>query len=155
MSNRMISRITAFALVMFKTFCSAIILFAMLFTIWAVGPEIETRYFPVVSKLTILDARADEDGNTVLDAEFTKIRNCEYLGLAWFRALPGGMGFERVPVEIMRQENDTSSPNRPTGTQRAGPWIVHMTPDDLRNRSFSRLMHRCHGLWVTTTDFFP
>lgn len=143
------------AVLFFKMFCATLIIAAIGFTIYATGPQIETRYFPVVSKLKILRLQADIDGNSIVQAEFTKIRNCEYLGLAWFRGKNGGFGFERVPVEIMRQDNDRSSPDRPVGTQRAGPWIVHMTPEDLMANSFARLSHKCHGFWVSTTDFYP
>jgi hypothetical protein len=135
-------------------FCAVIIFFAATFTVFTVGPAIETRFFPVVGKLQIVSLMTNLDRNSILMAEFTKLRNCEYLGLAWYRGAQGG-GFERVPVTLMRQEGDTSSPNRPVGTQRAGPWIIGMSAEDVRGNSFAQLQHRCHGLWVTTTEFWP
>jgi hypothetical protein len=135
-------------------FCAAIIFCCALFTVFMVGPAIETRIFPAVSKLQILSL-AEKDGQALVMAQFTKLRGeCEYLGIAWFKGSPEG-DFERVPVVLQRQEGDNSSPNRPPGTQRAGPWIIGMTPAELMTSSFARLSHRCHPFWVTTTDFWP
>ena len=142
------------SLLAFKIVCAVIIFFASSFTIYTVGPAIETKWFPVVSKLRIIDVSEDENGNAVILAEFTKLRDCEYLGLAWFRGKPDKR-FERVPVILMRQEGDTSSPNRPTGSQRAGPWVIGMSPAEVPKGSFARLYHTCHGFWTTTMDFWP
>lgn len=135
-------------------FCAAIIFACTLYFVFMVGPAVETRFFPVVSKLTVTSLAADETGQAVIGAQFTKLRDCEYLGIAWYRGSPSGQ-FERVPVILQRQEGDTSSPNRPTGTQRAGPWIIGMPPAEIPGNSFARLSHRCHPFWVTTTDFYP
>lgn len=137
-----------------KAFCATVIFFATVFSVYTVGPAIETRFWPAVSKLLIVNLSEDDHGNSVVMAQFTKIRDCEYLGIAWFRGMPEG-GFERVPVTLLRKPGDTSSPNRPTGTQKAGPWIVAMSPDQLRVNSFARLTHRCHPFWITTTEFWP
>lgn len=151
----MSGRFAAYVVTGIKAFCAVVIFFATTFTIFTVGPAIETRFLPAVSKLTILSVTADAKGNAVIMAEFTKIRaECEFLGISWFKGRPEG-GFERVPVTLQRQEGDDSSPNRPPGTQRAGPWIIGMSPAELQTNSFSRLSHRCHGMWVTTTDFWP
>jgi hypothetical protein len=137
-----------------KVVCGTVIACCTAIVLWTLGPTVETRYFPPVSKLRILALTADDAGNSVVDAEFTKKRNCEYIGIAWFRGKPEGE-FERVTVVLLRSEGDTSSPNRPQGTQRAGPWIVGIPPDEMRGNSFARLHHRCHGFWLTTTDFWP
>jgi len=137
-----------------KVLCAAVILAAAFFTVLTVGPAIETRFFPVVSKLKITQVRADDDGNSVVYANYSKIRPCEYVGLAWYHGDPAG-DFERISVVLLRKDGDTSSPNRPLGTQKAGPWIVGISPDELKGNSFARLSHRCNPLWLTTTDFYP
>jgi len=138
----------------FTAFCLAITFSITVFVAWTAGPYVEKWAFgPVVSKLRILSFEVTPDGNTKLAAEFTKLRDCEYVGIAWFRRYDAG--FERIAVELMRAAGDTSSPNRPLGTQRAGPWVVHLTPDDIRTNSFAQLRHKCHGLWITTTEFYP
>jgi hypothetical protein len=135
--------------------CAAIIFCCAVFFTFMVGPALETRLFPAVSKLQILSLVPDDEGRAVVMAQFTKFRGeCEYLGIAWYKGDPAG-NFERVPVILQRQEGDNSSPNRPPGTQRAGPWIIGMTPAEVRTNSFARLSHRCHLFWVSTTDFWP
>lgn len=134
--------------------CLAVTFVMTLMIIGMVGPAIETRYFPAVSKLRISSIRPGDNGESVITAEFKKLRSCEYVGIAWFRGKPN-TDFERVPVILLRKEGDTSSPDRPIGVQRAGPWIIGMSPSELQQNSFARLSHRCHALWVTTTEFFP
>lgn len=147
-------RIGAAAVFVVKVLCGVVIVLASLFTVWTVGPSLETRFFPAVSKLTVVEMHDDPAGRAVIMAEFTKLRDCEFLGLAWYRGDPAG-GFERVPVILLRQPGDASSPNRPTGTQRAGPWLIGVPSSEIPGNSFARLSHRCHGFWITTTDFYP
>ncbi|NEH72253.1 hypothetical protein [Rhizobium leguminosarum] len=137
-----------------KLICGTIIFFASIFTVFAVGPAIETRYLPAVSKLTITSIEETSDGRTRIRVAFRKLRDCEYIGITWFvGSRPDS--FERVSVVLMRDQNDTSSPNRPIGYQTAGPWIIGVPPEDLKNHSFAQLVHRCHPFWPTVTDFFP
>lgn len=143
------------AVLIVKAISAAIIFASALFAIFIVGPAVETRWFPVVSKLRITKVMTGEEaGTSVVYAEFSKKRDCEYVGIAWFQGDPNGV-FERVPVILLRKEGDQSSPNRPLGTQKAGPWIVGVPPDELRKNSFARLYHRCFPFWPTTTDFWP
>lgn len=148
------SRKAHWAITAVKAICAAIIFAATLQTIFVIGPWVETKYFPPVSKLTILAMHDDDDGNAIIDAYFTKQRDCEYIGIAWFKGAPDG-SFERVPVILQRRDGDTSSPNRPVGSQRAGPWIIGISSPDIATESFARLYHRCNPFWVTTTDFYP
>lgn len=142
------------AMVAFKALCACVVAICVMFTVFAVGPAIEQRFFPVVSKLHILDVRELKDGRTEIHAAFKKIRDCEYLGITWFVG-DRKKEFERVPIILLRPDGDTSSPNRPVGYQKAGPWIIGASAKDFRERSFSELHHRCHSLWVSTTRFYP
>ena len=139
-----------------KAFLASIIFFAVFFTIWTVGPSIETKRYPVVGKLEVLSAVENVEGQTVIHAAFRKFRDCEYIGIQWFKVVDPITGsFERVPVELLRADNDVSSPNRPVGYQKAGPWIVHLNLQEFKERSFATLTHRCHPFWPTTTNFYP
>ena len=138
----------------FTSACMAITFFATLYIIWIVGPSLETRFWPVVGKLQILSLEPTPDGRTKVRAAFRKLRECEYIGIAWF-AGDRPTEFERVSVVLHRDPQDTGSPNRPLGYQKAGPWIIGLPPYDLRNKSFARLQHFCHPLWVTNTDVYP
>ena len=142
------------AMVCFKALCTVVVVTCFMFTLYAVGPAFETRFFPVVSKLQVMKAEEADDGKTVIYAAFEKRRECEYIGITWFVG-DRRKEFERVPIVLLRQENDTSSPNRPLGFQRVGPWIISTSLEDFRKRSFAQLHHRCHGFWNTVTDFYP
>ena len=126
----------------------------MVFTVYAVGPPLETKWRPVVSKLEILSVEPAPMGKTKIRAAFRKLRDCEYLGIAWFVGTRA-TDFERVSVELMRDPNDTSSPSRPLGYQKVGPWVIGMPPDELRSHSFAQLQHRCHPFWNSITEFYP
>lgn len=132
----------------------AITVMVVLVTIFVSFPALESRYWPVVDTMRINRIEATDDGRAVVFASFTKLRNCEYIGITWFRADALG-NLQRVPVEIMRQPWDISSPNRPVGTQSAGPWVVGISEAEIRATSFVQLAHRCHPFWTTFTNFYP
>lgn len=139
----------------FKSLLAAVILVSVFFTIWAIGPSVETSRFPVVGKLTIITAVENPDGFTEIHAAFRKMRDCEYIGIQWFKVNADDGSFVRIPVELLREEGDTTSPNRPVGYQKAGPWIVHANLEDFQHNTFATLTHRCHPFWMTTTNFYP
>lgn len=143
-----------FVAFMVKLISGSVIFACLLLTVWTVGPTLETALFPVVSKLDVDQVTQDKEGNSVLLVSFTKLRNCEYLGISWFKGKPNGY-FTRVPVTLGRAKTDESSPNRPLGHQSAGPWTIGLTNAELRDNSFAQLSHRCHPFWTTTTDFYP
>lgn len=148
------SRKGGWAALVIKAFCAAIIFVATVQTLLIVAPAMETRFWPPVSKLTILGMTENERSHTVIDAHFLKKRDCEYIGISWFHGDPAG-DFERVPIVLMRSSGDTSSPNRPVGSQKAGPWIISLPMSEVTGNSFARLYHRCNPFYVTTTDFYP
>jgi hypothetical protein len=138
-----------------RSLSAAVIFASALYAIWLVGPAVETRFFPVVSKLWIVTHETDPvTGDTTVTAMFTKHRPCEYIGLSWTHVLPDGTQ-ERVAVILGRKEGDTSSPNRPVGTTVAGPWVLPLSWDEIKNHSFAQLYHHCQPFWTTTTEFWP
>lgn len=145
----------AFALLRFLTafFLAATFSFTV-FLAWASAPYIERWALgPVVSTLRIVSIERTQDGHSLVNAEFTKLRECNFNGIAWYHRI--GKSFVRVQVELGRVPTDPSISNRPLGLQQAGPWIIHLTPDELKTASFAQLQHDCFGLWTTTTDFYP
>lgn len=143
----------AWAFFFLKVVAGAITFAAVIMTLWTIGPWVETKFFPVVSKLQV-DEIVDDNGRTKLLVHFNKLRSCDYVGIAWFRGTKA-TSFERVAVELTRSASDQSSPNRPTGLQRSGPWYVSMSKRELQQNSFAVLYHKCHWFWVTETDFYP
>lgn len=138
-----------------RAFLAACIFAFTLILISTVGPWTETTFFPVVGKLSIDSVTQDEEGNAVITVRFNKLRNCDYVGLAWYKGVQS-LPFDRVSVVLKRKAGDKSSPNRPLGLQRAGPWTIGLPPDELRENSFAQLTHKCPLIpWTSTTNFFP
>jgi hypothetical protein len=133
---------------------SAILLISLLMLAYLAGPYLETRFAPVVSKLTIVRLEAVSPTQTKVWAAFTKLRQCDYLGISWYHR-EFDHSFVRVPVQLLREPGDVSSPNRPVGTQQAGPWIIDIPIEHLRSESFVELQHSCHPGWTTVTEFYP
>lgn len=127
--------------------------FIVIFTVTIVlqlGPLVETSLFPVVSKaqLTSIVPTADGKGS-VIQVQFTRLRNCEYLGLAWYQLTMEG-GAVRVPISI-------GQPLQPAIKQvvTSGPWVIPIPPSQLHDHSYAVVFHRCHVLWLSTTNFYP
>jgi hypothetical protein len=133
----------------------SIIVSCFLILFWTIGPYVETHFFPVVGKLTIEKIVPTEDGQSEVYAIFEKKRNCEYIGIAWYRGNRDIGPFERVALVLMRADGDDSSPNRPVGFQRSGPRKVSVPTDEILNNSFVELFHKCHPFWTTRTEFYP
>lgn len=114
--------------------------------IFSVGPHLETRFFPVVVG-TSLQNQERVEGGVSFFVRFTKVRQCEFLGLAWY------VGQVRVPVNFA--PTATNSPRtRPPGPQYTGPWLV-ATHEDTVSGNIAHAYHRCHPLWVTISEFYP
>lgn len=137
-----------------KCACASVIFVSLLTAVFTAGPAVETRFFPVVGKLQILKMEPVNDSVTAVWAAFAKRRDCEFIGIAWFRGRPD-KEFERVPLVLMRDEHDISSPNRPVGYQKSGPWQVAIPYGEIVGNSFARLYHRCQPFWISTTEFYP
>jgi len=133
---------------------AAVIFSATMILIWLIGPEVETRLFPVVGKLNIERMEVAPNGQTKVYASFRKLRACEYIGIAWFRG-DRASDFTRVSLVLDRAPGDDSNPNRPVGFQRSGPWTVDIPMDEIPSNSFVQLFHKCHFAWTTTTEFYP
>lgn len=136
-----------------KALAGLFTVFAAILVVWSWGPIVETKFWPAVSKLVVDKTEWNGTESTKIWVHFTKLRNCEFVGITWYKGKATGE-FTRVAV-VTRSPNDDSNPNRATGTQAAGPWTIALNPVDLRTDSFAQLLHRCHPFWTTTTDFFP
>lgn len=50
------------AMVAFKALCACVVSVCFLLTVFAVGPAVEQRFFPIVSKLHVLNVKELSDG---------------------------------------------------------------------------------------------
>lgn len=121
---------------------------------FAAGPWVETNYFPVLSKLEFIEIQPVNETASKVRVKFTKRRNCEYIGTSWYKTNLLGIA-ERIPMVPIKDPNDLSPPNLMVGTQYAGPWLVGMTVEDIKSKSYVLVYHRCYPFWTTTTVFYP
>jgi len=114
--------------------------------VFTVGPLLESRFFPVVSRADIFDQASEADG-VIFHVRFRKMRQCEFLGLAWYE------GPVRRLVEFQPSVTEVVPVRtRPKGFQQAGPWRIGGLRSLRGTRAYA--LHRCHPLWITITDFF-
>ena len=109
-----------------------------------IAPSIEGKLLPVTTRLNIVDSRVS-NGMTTMYVEFTKRRDCRFLGLTWYQ------DETRLPVFFL-DDGDDSDMSRPPGDQIAGPWMVGT--EDISG-TVVRVSHRCHPFWETHTVIFP
>lgn len=126
----------------------------LLVTFFVTFPQLETRYFPVVTKLQIDLIEPAAEGRSAVYVSFAKLRGCEYIGMAWFEQT-SSVDKDRVTLELYRAPGDITTPSRPVGRQSSGPWVVDIPPDRLRADSIVEVTHRCHPFWSTVTQFYP
>lgn len=129
------------------TSCGAMILFMGLFV---VGPVVETKLFPVYSKFALVSVEPFGDGQSRAVFEFTKHRQCEPQGSAWF-AGEFGAAFRQLPMRIDGRIAGT----RPLGRQLTSPYIIDALPELVRDGVFAEIYSRCHPFWLTRSAIYP
>lgn len=137
---------------LFNVFISGLFLMAVIPPLSPILADFEGRLMPVTKDLAVEDFRHDAAG-VYFKATFDKVRECEYLGLVWYRVLSDGRK-ERVVIRFPRAANDDSDRTRAEGVQRTGEWFLAMTPQEFET-SYAEVRHRCHPLWSTVTVFYP
>jgi len=113
----------------------------------SVGGYVEGHFFPVV----IFDRfeRVDQidDVSVRIWGAATRLRECQFSHLEWRL---GNAGAYSV-VDLAFEE---TAKVRHQGTFSFGPWRLHLTRKQLRERSYAWVYHRCHWLWLTRTAFY-
>lgn len=112
------------------------------------GGKIEGRYFPVVIGVDVNRVEAVGDTKARIWGEFQKVRECAFVGLAFYLGTPGNAA--RVDLDL-----EEASKQRAAGFEDFGPWLVQLDPEQLRGRAFAVVQHRCHPFWITETVFYP
>ncbi len=124
-----------------------VLLSTMLF-LWT-GPAIETRFFPVYSHFEVVTADKAE-GGTIATFKFTKYRDCEARGWAWY---VGEFGAVARQVEV-RPVKDISV-RRPVGPSISAPYLIAAEPDQVRDQMQAEILSYCHPLWLTRSVVRP
>lgn len=134
---------------------TAIIVFLMGVTIWAVGPSVEARYFPVATKLHVQQMTSNPSGTKIESATFVKLRDCQFQAIGWFHILGGGQVVQVPVISLQKPGTLPGFYNRPVGNNIVGPWLIGLDIKEVVYHSFARIEHRCHPFWITTTSFYP
>lgn len=113
--------------------------------LFAIGPKLETHFFPVVNETRIENLTKTERG-VEFYVRFDKTRQCEFLGIAWYQ------GPLRIGVAI-EPDSNLFPKTRPEGDQFAGPWLVSNVDSLEGTKAF--VYHNCHPLWITISPFYP
>ncbi len=125
-----------------------VVLMAVMLCLWT-GPAIETRFFPVYSRFEVLTADKTE-GGTIATFKFTKYRDCEARGWAWY---VGEFGAVARQVEA-RPVKDISA-RRPVGVSVSAPYLIDAEPDQVRGEMQAEILSYCHPFWLTRSVVRP
>jgi hypothetical protein len=119
--------------------------FALALLLYAWGPAIERRVWPVISDLRV-EIVATAGNAVTVRPTFVKARACAYLSTAWYVGDPGRW-YERAGLSIEGATGDT----RPRGRHRGSRWTVTFPEGYETDPHFVVFRHQCHPFWQTET----
>lgn len=109
--------------------------------------RLEGDSYPVVTPATITRIEPAGDNYTRIWGHARKLRDCPaFLRIQWDTVSAIGASRSQVYFE-------DRATVRPTGDFSFGPWVVHMTPEQL-GRSRAYVYHQCHPGWPTRSLFW-
>jgi len=130
----------------------ALFFFTIGAALWAIvttfGGRIEGHYFPVTRQVSILKADRVNAVQTRFWGELKRERQCEFESIEWRLGEIGSS----ARADLVFEEG---AKVRGSGLEEFGPWVVQLTREQLLDRSFAVVRHRCHPFWVTETIFYP
>ena len=112
------------------------------------GGRLEGWLYPVVSATHITQTEPVDEYSTRIWGEANKIRDCAFVSISWYIGTPESHAL--VAMNIEERSN-----LRPAENFSFGPWVVKLTPDELRDHSFAKTLHQCHPFWLTESRFYP
>ena len=112
-----------------------------------VGGRVEGVFWPVVS-LGQID-RIETVGETRVRfwGHATRLRTCSFERLDWYLGEPSA----HSRADLVFEEGTKV---RASGEFEFGAWVVQLTPEQLYDRSYAIVYHRCHIFWLTETLFY-
>ena len=124
------------------------VLFAMMLYIalQAIGPGMETKFWPVYSRFVINNASDTPEG-LKLETTFTKHRDCSPQGYGWY------LGEFGLMKQVLTRSADVIQ-HRPLGRQTGTFVIKELRTKDLAVM-YAEVYHYCHSLWTTRSVIFP
>lgn len=113
----------------------------------AVGGRVEGYLFPVVMPGIIERFEPVGETSTRIWGRSARLRDCSFDQLVWFL----GDDDHSARADLVFEEGTKV---RGDGTFSFGPWVVQLTPEQLQDRSYAVVYHRCHIFWLTETRFY-
>ena len=136
--------------VMVAGIVAAAALYLLVKSLEGYAPQLEGRWFPVVSRAELLSHTAlpPPSYRTRWNATAQKYRDCEYIETRWYLGPRGG---RRVQVTAEHQDPPQV---RDVGRLEWSGLIIWLDPVATRQNSHADVVHRCHGFWNTISPFY-
>jgi hypothetical protein len=128
---------------------AAMVLMMGFFTL---GPIIETKFFPAYGKFRLVSVEPYGERQSRAIFQFEKKRACTPAGFAWFN---GEIGSSYQVVDFRVDGPSGSGVTRPIGHHVSNPYIIEVSPNDVRTRLLGEIYSRCHPFWITRSEVYP
>lgn len=115
-----------------------------------IGPELESRFYPVYDKFVILTITPIKPGWVRVQFRSTKYRICAPRGFVWFE----GQADETsriVDYDIVGERDGLL----PEGDFVSLPYDMNVTEEELRTTVYAEVFSKCHFLWLTKSVVYP
>lgn len=140
-----------------STVMSAILTMVVIMSFGTIGPEIETRFFPVYTKFAVKSIERGVGGDsTTVVFRYSKLRDCVSLGSAWYLRTPDSdLGPNRpLDYSVLYPPGHTTN-SRPIGRHESRPMVFATNPEEFMAQANGDIHSRCHPFWLSKTTIFP
>ena len=124
----------------------------LLIAVFMFGPMLETAFYPAYSKFKIASVEPLPDGQSRVQFQYSKYRQCDPQGFSWFIGEPGA-AFRQLKVTADDYKGRSTA--RPIGDHMSEPYVIDARPDQLKDRAFAEIYSRCHPFWLTRSSIYP
>jgi hypothetical protein len=109
--------------------------------------RVEGQLFPVATDVRITATERTGTTWTRFWGGFDKVRDCDFVRIDW--ALQIGENYAVADFRF-----DEGPKIRYEGGEDFGPWAVQLSTEQLQERGYAVVFHRCHPFWLTETLFY-
>lgn len=113
----------------------------------SISSYLESVYYPVVSQMHITKSERTYDNGTLIEGTYVRNRECIFKAVEWYLQT----GDLDIAIPLERAPRDT---NLPPGRYAFGPWKIFANQDELKERAYAVVYHRCHPLYLTKSYIY-
>ena len=124
----------------------------LIMAVFIIGPEIETRFFPVYSTFKVDSITSLPGGQSKVTFQYTQYRWCDPMGFAWYVGEPRG-AFRQL--KVVPEDPEASSKIRPLRPNNSVPYIIDATASQHSGRVYGEIHNRCQPAWSFRTLIYP